>query len=108
MATVIDAALREQLLERRVRLETAAEDGGAEQIRHLPGEVDAALARIEDETYGICQVCRDPVEAERIIADPLVCVCLGCLSTAQRRALEEDLELAANIQAGLLPPRALA
>jgi len=108
MATVIDAALREQLLERRVRLETAAEDGGAEQIRHLLGEVDAALARIEDETYGICQVCRDPVEAERIIADPLVCVCLGCLSTAQRRALEEDLELAANIQAGLLPPRALA
>lgn len=109
MATVIDAALREQLLERRVRLETAA-SGDAEdaQIRHLLGEVDAALARIEDETYGICQVCRDPVEAERIIADPLVCVCLECLSVAQRRALEEDLELAANIQAGLLPPRALA
>lgn len=109
MATVIDAALREQLLERRVRLETAsADDAEDAQIRHLLGEVDAALARIEDETYGICQVCRDPVEAERIIADPLVCVCLECLSVAQRRALEEDLELAANIQAGLLPPRALA
>ena len=109
MATVIDAALRGQLLERRVRLETAAaDDGGAAQIRHLLEEVDAALARMEDETYGVCQVCRDPVEAERIIADPLVCVCLGCLSVAQRRALEEDLELAATIQAGLLPPRALA
>ncbi|HVF44990.1 MAG TPA: SpoIIE family protein phosphatase [Pyrinomonadaceae bacterium] len=109
MATVIDAALRGQLLERRVRLETAAaDDGEAAQIRHLLEEVDAALARMEEHTFGLCQVCHTPVEAERIIADPLVCVCLGCLSTAQRRALEEDLELAANIQAGLLPPRSLA
>jgi sigma-B regulation protein RsbU (phosphoserine phosphatase) len=109
MATVIDSALREQLLERRGRLETAAaSDGEERQIRHLLGEVDAALARMEEHTYGLCQVCHDPVEAERIFADPLVCVCLGCLNVAQRRALEEDLELAANIQAGLLPPRTLA
>jgi sigma-B regulation protein RsbU (phosphoserine phosphatase) len=109
MATVIDSALREQLLERRVRLETAnASDGEERQIQHLLEEVDAALARMEEHTYGLCQVCQDPVEAERIFADPLVCVCLGCLSVAQRRALEEDLELAASIQAGLLPPRSLA
>jgi phosphoserine phosphatase RsbU/P len=109
MATVIDSAMREQLLERRVRLETAAaDDGEAEHVRHLLEEVDAALARMEEQTYGLCQVCHTPVEAERIIADPLVCVCLGCLSVAQRRALEEDLELAAHIQAGLLPPHALA
>ena len=109
MATVIDAALRGQLLERRERLETiVADDLEAEQIRHLLGEVDAALARMEEHTYGLCQVCRSAVEAERILADPLVCVCLGCLSAAQRRALEEDLELAAHIQAGLLPPRSLA
>jgi phosphoserine phosphatase RsbU/P len=110
MATVIDAALREQLLDRRERLETAAAagDGEDEQVRHLLVEVDAALARMEEQTYGLCQVCRDPVEAERIMTDPLVCVCLGCLSASQRRALEEDLELAASIQAGLLPPRSLS
>jgi sigma-B regulation protein RsbU (phosphoserine phosphatase) len=109
MATVIDSALREQLLERRVRLETAAgHNGEAAQLRRLLEEVDAALARMEDESFGLCEVCHSPVEAERIMTDPLVCVCLGCLSTAQRRALEEDLELAASIQAGLLPPRSLA
>jgi sigma-B regulation protein RsbU (phosphoserine phosphatase) len=109
MATVIDSALREQLLERRERLETAASSGGEEgQIRHLLEEVDAALARMKEHTYGLCLACQDPVEAERILADPLVCVCLGCLSVEQRRALEDDLELAANIQAGLLPPRSLA
>lgn len=110
MATVMDAALREQLLDRREKLEAAAAMGDAEtgHIRHLLSEVDAALARVEAETYGLCQVCRDPVEAERLLADPLVCVCLGCLTGAQKRALEEDLELAARIQAGLLPPRSLA
>jgi RNA polymerase-binding transcription factor DksA len=82
-ATVIDSALREQLLERRGRLETAADHNGEEsQLRRLLEEVDAALARMEEETFGLCQVCHSPVEAERIMTDPLVCVCLGCLSTA--------------------------
>jgi sigma-B regulation protein RsbU (phosphoserine phosphatase) len=106
MATVIDSTMREQLLGRRHRLEAAAfETDDAAQLRRLLGEVDAALARMEEETYGLCEVCQDPLEADRLLADPLVCVCLGCMSPGQRRALEEDLELAAQIQAGLLPCR---
>ncbi|HEX8501877.1 MAG TPA: PP2C family protein-serine/threonine phosphatase [Pyrinomonadaceae bacterium] len=106
MATVIDSAMREQLLERRQRLEAAASEvDDAAQLRRLLGEVDAALARMDGATYGLCEICQDPVEADRLLADPLVCVCLGCLSPRQRRALEEDLELAAQIQAGLLPCR---
>src|SRR5919199_6824547 len=109
MATVIDDALREQLLDRRRRLEAAVveTDDGA-QLRQLLEEVDAALARMEENTYGLCEVCRGTVEAERLMADPLASVCLGCLTPAQRRSLEEDLELAARIQAGLLPCRDLA
>jgi sigma-B regulation protein RsbU (phosphoserine phosphatase) len=106
MATVIDVAMRDQLLDRRQRLETAVFVRDDEtQLRHLLEEVDAALARMDVGTFGICQVCHDPVEAERLMSDPLVCVCLGCLSPKQKRALEEDLELAARIQAGLLPCR---
>jgi sigma-B regulation protein RsbU (phosphoserine phosphatase) len=106
MATVIDVAMRDQLLDRRQRLETAVFVRDDEtQLRHLLEEVDAALARMDTGTFGICEVCHDAVEAERILADPLVCVCLGCLSPKQKRALEEDLELAAQIQAGLLPCR---
>lgn len=106
MATVIDAAMRDQLLERRQRLESAVfELDNDAQLRHLLEEVDAALARLNKGAFGICEVCHDPVEAERLMADPLVCVCLGCLSPKQKRALEEDLELAAQIQMGLLPCR---
>ena len=108
MATVIDAALRDQLLDRRHRLENFVEHDDAAQLRSLLEEVDAALARMDEDTFGLCEVCQGTVEAERLMADPLVSVCLGCLTATQKRALEEDLELAARIQAGLLPCRDLA
>ena len=47
----------------------------------------------------------DSIEKNRLLADPLVCFCLDHLTTAQRRRLEEDLELAARVQKNLLPPR---
>jgi sigma-B regulation protein RsbU (phosphoserine phosphatase) len=95
--------MREQLLERRHRLEGFVERDDAAGLRSLLEEVDAALARLDEGEFGVCEVCLGTVEAERLMADPLVSVCLGCLSASQRRALEEDLELAARIQAGLLP-----
>src|SRR6266542_6902653 len=56
--------------------------------------------------YGLCEVCHEPVETERLIADPLTRFCLGDLTPREQRALEEDLELASQIQTGLLPPPA--
>lgn len=106
MATVFDVALRDQLLDRRHRLEAAVvEQSEDSQLRFLLEEVDAALERVEENTYGVCEVCHGTVEAERLMADPLVTVCLGCMTPAQKRSLEEDLQLAARIQAGLLPCR---
>src|SRR2546430_15588143 len=103
MATVIDAALRDQLLERRHRLENFVEHDDAEQLRFLLEEVDAALARMDEDTFGMCEVCHGTVEAERVGHEPLVSVCLGCLTSSQKRALAEDLELAARIPAEPLP-----
>ncbi len=34
-------------------------------------EVDAALGRIEDGTYGICEDTSEPIPKERLIANPL-------------------------------------
>jgi sigma-B regulation protein RsbU (phosphoserine phosphatase) len=74
-------------------------------LSRLLEEVDAALHRMDIGTYGLCEVCHDPVETERLIADPLTRFCLGDLTPREQRALEEDLELASQIQTGLLPPR---
>lgn len=110
MAAVIEPILREQLLERRDKLETATFATGDEAARltQLLREVDDALGRMSEGSYGLCEVCHDPVETERLMADPLVSFCLGCLSPAQRRALEDDLELASQIQATLLPAQNFA
>jgi len=98
----IDPYLREQLLDRRRRLGGPAL-AGREEARTLLVEVDAALERLEHGTLGQCQGCDDPIEPERLLADPLTSVCLGCLDPEQVRALERDLELASSIQTALLP-----
>jgi phosphoserine phosphatase RsbU/P len=106
MAAVAESLFREELFERRHKLEDAARTPDAQpRLTELLREVDDALARMDAGAYGVCEVCRAPVERERLIADPLTSVCLGCLSPAQRRDLEDDLQLAARIQATLLPPR---
>ena len=97
-------AIREQLIDRRqtVELEMARVGHTADLDRFLR-ETDDALARLEDGSYGICETCHEPIEAERVIADPLVRFCLDHLSATEQRALERDLELAARVQRRLLP-----
>jgi sigma-B regulation protein RsbU (phosphoserine phosphatase) len=99
-----DAVLHEQLTERRERLEIAKSRNGFDpDFSRLLSEVDAALSRFEKGTYGLCEECHDPIESERLLADPLVRVCLGDLTDRQRHALEDDLQLASSIQNALLP-----
>jgi len=105
MALMGESFLRTQLEERRKRLRTAVSEPAANAaLTRLLHEVDSALERMDAGTYGICEECHDTIEADRLIADPLVCLCLDHLSVEQQRALENDLELAAQVQRTLLPP----
>lgn len=108
MATAEQSYLRSELEHRRERLESALSvSSGEASLTRLLGEVDAALARMNQGGYGLCEVCHDPIEPDRILADPLVRFCLDHLTTQEQRALESDLELVAKIQRGLLPPSEL-
>jgi sigma-B regulation protein RsbU (phosphoserine phosphatase) len=105
MATTTETYLQSQLEDRRKRLEAAIASSAANaSLAGLFGEVDAALERMRAGSFGICEECHEPVEQERLIADPLVRFCLDHLSEPQRRALEQDLELASGVQRALLPP----
>lgn len=108
MVTAIEPVLRQQLIDRRQKLEVAARTSRESEVTRLLKEVDAALHRMESGTYGICDVCHDPVETERLMADPLTRLCLDHLSPREQRALEDDLEMAARIQNGLLPQPSLS
>ena len=100
--------LRKRLLDRRQRLQNAiAEFKETAQLTHLLKEVDSALERMNGEAYGLCEVCHEPIEDERLKADPLARNCLACLTPDQQRALEQDLDLASRIQTRLLPNKNL-
>jgi sigma-B regulation protein RsbU (phosphoserine phosphatase) len=105
MATVEIAFLHDQLENRKRRLEQAISlaphNGGLAGLLH---EVDSALERMANGTYGLCKECHDSVESDRLLADPLVCYCLDHLNAKQRAALQRDLDLASEVQRNLLPP----
>ena len=103
MVPGIDTFLREQLVERRDKLENAIRAEPAQRLQVLLSEVDSALARFDNGSFGICETCHDPIESDRLMADPLVRFCLSHLSSEDRDALERDLQLAARVQRGLLP-----
>lgn len=108
MELTTSSVIREQLTYRREKLNDAiAATGRRTELATLLSEVDAALARLDTARYGRCEVCQDPIEPDRLMADPLVRFCLDHLSPDEQRSLEQDLELAARIQRGLLPDRQL-
>jgi len=96
--------LHTELERRRASLQAAAtanvSDASVHQLIH---SVDEALARLNGGTFGICEVCHDSIEADRLLCNPLLRFCLDHLSSEEQRALERDLVLAAGIQRGLLP-----
>jgi sigma-B regulation protein RsbU (phosphoserine phosphatase) len=110
VAAISDPYLREQLEKRRDSLKIAistisltdAPDTSA-PFHKLLEDVNSAIRRMDEGTYGICDLCYDSVEKERLIADPLVRLCLDHLTSEEQRALERDLELASQVQRGLLP-----
>ena len=52
------------------------DEGLEEGARDTLAEIDAALQRIEDGTYGICEVCGKPIGADRLKALPWTRLCI--------------------------------
>lgn len=49
-----------------------------DEAQHMIMQVDAALSRIEQGTYGICKACSEQIANERLLAAPYVTLCIGC------------------------------
>lgn len=52
------------------------DEGLEEGARDTLAEIDAALQRIEDGSYGTCEICGKPVGAERLSAIPWARLCI--------------------------------
>jgi len=51
-------------------------------------QIDAALARIEDGTYGLCANCSAQMAEKRLMAVPWTPYCLDCQELAEKGLLE--------------------
>lgn len=45
-------------------------------------DIDAAVARLDDGTYGSCQACQHPIAVERLKAVPDARYCISCAGSA--------------------------
>ncbi len=82
-----------------VQLGTADETAVEEHL-HV---ISDSLEKIEDGTFGICEICNEPVDRELLQMDYTATVCLGHFSDEQLSQLETELELSQVVQRGLLP-----
>jgi RNA polymerase-binding protein DksA len=60
------------------------EQGLEEGAEELLGKIDAALRRIDDGTYGICENCGQPIGEERLEAMPWATLCIDCKRREER------------------------
>jgi DnaK suppressor protein len=56
--------------------ERELDEGLAEGVQQTLDEIEAALKRIDDGTYGICEVCDKPIGVERLRAIPWTRYCI--------------------------------
>jgi len=56
-----------------------------ENSGHVLGEIDAALKRIEEGSYGLCSSCGKAIPEERLEALPWATLCIDCQRERERR-----------------------
>ncbi|OGC90989.1 MAG: hypothetical protein A2W25_07885 [candidate division Zixibacteria bacterium RBG_16_53_22] len=66
-------------------------------------DIKNALQRVEDKSFGNCDVCKEDIELFRLEIQPVTEICLGCITKEERAQLEEELFLASKIHRALLP-----
>ena len=56
-----------------------------ENFREMLEQIDEALRKIDDESYGLCDRCGQPINRERLKAIPYATMCITCQETIERR-----------------------
>jgi DnaK suppressor protein len=55
----------------------------AEQLHHMSVEIDRALAKLGEGTYGCCDACGGEIGRERLEALPWATLCVACKSAGR-------------------------
>ena len=66
-------------------LERDAEMSLANNTREMLFQVDRALVRLDDGSYGVCESCGNPIGKRRLMAFPRATLCMTCKQRQERR-----------------------
>ncbi len=58
-----------------------------EKERKILEEIDRALEKIKDGTYGICERCGGPIEEKRLEVKPYARYCISCRNKLEKKGL---------------------
>ena len=64
----------------QVTAERSEAEALATELQETLAEVEAAIARVHAGTYGLCQVCGNPISEARLEAMPAARLCITCAS----------------------------
>jgi len=48
-------------------------------------EIEDALARLDEGSYGLCEMCNEPIDPKRLGAVPYARLCIKCQTESERR-----------------------
>ena len=84
--TQTEAELDQQRIGRLSRMDAiqqqAMEEETARRRAQELGRITAALKRIEEDDFGYCSVCEEPIAPKRLENDPATPLCVGCAGKA--------------------------
>ncbi|MGI9084270.1 MAG: TraR/DksA family transcriptional regulator [Aeromicrobium sp.] len=63
-----------------IAFERSQLDSLVQQARNHLTEIDAAIARVQADTYGVCERCGQPIGEDRLHARPVARTCIRCAS----------------------------
>jgi sigma-B regulation protein RsbU (phosphoserine phosphatase) len=107
--------LRNRLSERRGHLNDWLQNSAPDKKEVLLGEqdekavgehihvLDESIEKVNTGEIGICKICHEPVETALLEVDYTADVCLSHLSGTEADELQNEIELAQNVQKSLLP-----
>ncbi len=87
-------------------LSTLATAADVERLAVIVAEleaVDAALRRLDEDRYGLCEVCGGPVEESRLEVDPLAPRCADHHSSRGNGGLDPEPEVKREIEPDVEP-----
>ena len=61
--------------------------GVGDSLERMLARTERAVAKLDDGTYGMCDVCGDPIPPGRLRALPDAVLCLRCADSQRRRSV---------------------